>query len=288
MTYIKHEKFWIKKRPHFDENWVHNIIADDPSILGLGDLILRDSERIQPRAGRLDLLLQDIDAIRRYEVELQLGTVDESHIIRTIEYWDIERKRYPQYEHYAVIIAEDITSRFLNVIGLFNGFIPLIALQMSALKMGDNITLVFTKVMDEMRLGLIEEDDDTQEKVDRYYWENKRGTPGTVGMVDRLFEIIKGFDNTLDLNFTKFYIGIVKSGQANNFVLFRPRKTKCNLEIRLEKSEGIEREMEEAGLDLIDYNKWNRYRLRLGYEDIDHHKDLLTKYLKQAYELSLK
>lgn len=42
-------------------------------------------------------------------------------MIRTIEYWDIERKRYPQYEHCAVIIAEDITSRFLNVIQLFNG-----------------------------------------------------------------------------------------------------------------------------------------------------------------------
>jgi hypothetical protein len=44
----------------------------------------------------LDLLLQDADGNRRYEVEVQLGKTDESHIIRTIEYWDIERKRYPQ------------------------------------------------------------------------------------------------------------------------------------------------------------------------------------------------
>jgi len=44
-----------------------------------------------------------------YEIEIQLGSTDESHIIRTIEYWDIERKRYPQYDHTAVIIAEDIT-----------------------------------------------------------------------------------------------------------------------------------------------------------------------------------
>ena len=80
-----------------------------------------------------------------------LGSTDESHIIRTIEYWDVERKRYPQYDHYAVIVAEDITSRFLNVIGLFNGFIPLIALQMIALKFGDQITLAFTKVVDAMR-----------------------------------------------------------------------------------------------------------------------------------------
>jgi hypothetical protein len=65
----------------------------------------RDKERIQPRAGRLDLLLQDVEAKRRYEVEVQLGPTDKTHIIRTIEYWDIERKRYPQYEHCAVLVA---------------------------------------------------------------------------------------------------------------------------------------------------------------------------------------
>jgi hypothetical protein len=52
----------------------------------LGDLILKDKERVHPKAGRLDLLLQDPDSGRRYEVEIQLGIVDESHIIRTIEY----------------------------------------------------------------------------------------------------------------------------------------------------------------------------------------------------------
>jgi len=69
-----------------NEKWVQKIIGDDPSILGLGDLILKDKERVQPRAGRLDLLLQDSDSARRYEVEIQLGKTDESHIIRTIEY----------------------------------------------------------------------------------------------------------------------------------------------------------------------------------------------------------
>ncbi|KGG17208.1 hypothetical protein EV07_0643 [Prochlorococcus sp. MIT 0603] len=63
--------------------------------MGIGDIILKDKERIHQGAGRLDLLLQDADGSGRYEVEIQLGTTDESHIIRTIEYWDIERKRYP-------------------------------------------------------------------------------------------------------------------------------------------------------------------------------------------------
>lgn len=106
------------------ERWVEEIITKQPSIIGLGDLKLRQTQKTQRGAGRLDLLLEDWENDRRYEVELQLGATDPSHIIRTIEYWDIERKRYPQYDHCAVLVAEDITSRFLNVISLFNGTIP--------------------------------------------------------------------------------------------------------------------------------------------------------------------
>src|SRR5438477_6771689 len=127
MNFTRSERISLKLHPELNEKWVQELISSDASILGLErELVVRDKERIQPRAGRLDLLLQDPETKRRYEVEIQLGPTDEAHIIRTIEYWDIERKRYPQYEHCAVLIAEDITSRFLNVVALFNGVIPLI------------------------------------------------------------------------------------------------------------------------------------------------------------------
>lgn len=80
MNYLKSEPFSIKGHPELDERWVQNLTADNPAILGLGDLELRDRERRQPRAGRLDLLLQDTETDRRYEVEIQLGATDESHI----------------------------------------------------------------------------------------------------------------------------------------------------------------------------------------------------------------
>src|SRR5258705_9114172 len=153
VAYVKPERISLKDHPELNERWLQERIGEDPSLLGLGDLILKDKERIQPRAGRLDLLLQDAESTKRYEVEVQLGRTDEAHIIRTIEYWDIERKRYPQYEHTAVLVAEDITSRFLNVIGLFNGFIPLVAIQLNALKLGESVSLVFTTVLDTVRLG---------------------------------------------------------------------------------------------------------------------------------------
>jgi hypothetical protein len=170
---VKPERIWLKEHPVLDERWVQDRIAEDSSILGLGDLVLKDKERIHAKAGRLDLLFQDIESNRRYEVEIQLGKTDESHVIRTIEYWDIERKRYPQYDHCAVIVAEDVTSRFLNVISLFNGFIPLIAIQLSALRVGDAVSLVFTTVLDELTLGLVDEEEEA-EPTDRAYWE-KRG-----------------------------------------------------------------------------------------------------------------
>jgi hypothetical protein len=169
MKYQALSKISIKSHPELTERWVQERIAENPQMLGLGDVVLKDRERIQPRAGRLDLLLQDAEASHRYEVEIQLGKTDESHIIRTIQYWHIERKRYPQYEHTAVIVAEEITARFLNVISLFNGTIPLMAIQMSAVGLGETVSLLFTTVLDEARFGLVDEDEEVQEFTDRAY-----------------------------------------------------------------------------------------------------------------------
>ena len=197
--YVKPKRIQLKGHPEFTERWVQELIENDPAILGLGDLVLRDVERIQPRAGRLDLLLQDPGTKRRYEVELQLGSTDESHIIRTIEYWDIEKKRYPQYEHCAVLIAEDITSRFLNVVSLFNGTLPIIAIQMQALTVGDSLTLVFTKVMDELSRGLVDDDEDAvAAPTDRAYWE-QRATRNTVCIADNILELLHSFPIRLSI-----------------------------------------------------------------------------------------
>src|SRR5260370_40731906 len=87
VEFVRAERLSLKAHPDLDEKWVQELIANEPSIIGLGELELRQKERIQPRAGRLDLLLQDSDSKRRYEVELQLGATEETHIIRTIEYW---------------------------------------------------------------------------------------------------------------------------------------------------------------------------------------------------------
>lgn len=281
-NYLKSTPFLLKNHQELNEEWIQKLIADDPSILGLGDLVLRERERRQPPGGRLDLLLQDIEGERRYEVEIQLGRTDESHIIRTIEYWDIERKRYPQYEHCAVIVAEDITSRFLNVISLFNGTLPLIAIQMQALKIGEHITMVFTTVMGELVRGPVDEDEESKaEPADRAHWEQR--AEKTVTLVDELFNLLCQIDPDLNLNYTKFYIGLEKEGRAYNFVKFKPQKARPNFEIKLQRDNQIDQKIEESGLDSLDY-KNEHYRLRLTKDDVEAQQELLKEFSRFAYD----
>ncbi len=282
MQVVKLERIDMKGHPQLNEKWVQDIIAEDPAILGLGDLVLKDRERIQPRAGRIDLLLQDSELPRRYEVEIQLGRTDESHIIRTIEYWDIERRRYPQYDHCAVIVAEDITSRFLNVIGLFNGFIPLIAVQMKALKIGDQVALDFTTVLDQLTLGPLD-DEGENEATDRQYWVTKKGTEQTVALADKLLNLIHTFESGLSLKYNKFYIGLAKNGQPRNFVVFRAKKAFLQLGMKLKESNEIQTMLDDSDLDVMDYDKrWGMYRIRVALKDINQNQEVLIKLMRMA------
>ena len=219
---------------------------------------MRDRQRNQPKAGRLDLLLEDTQKKRRYEVEIQLGRSNESHIIRTIKYWDFERKRYPQYEHCAVIVAEDVTTRFLNVINLLNGIIPFIAIKMEAYQIHDDIALIFTKIIDELQLGL----DDTGPNADRgtysrANWE-KDVSPVMLEIVDEIFEKLHGINSKYELTYKKYYIGLSYAGNANNIVLFRPKKNFRKLSVCLKQSENLEKPMEASGIEVIDYDaRWH-------------------------------
>lgn len=286
MNHIKLKKVSLKSHPQYNERWLHDVIGMDPSILGIGDVVVKDRERVHVGAGRLDLLLQDADGHGRYEVEIQLGPTDESHIIRTIEYWDIERRRYPQYDHTAVIVAEDITSRFLNVIGLFNGFIPIMALQVSAIETPDGVGLHFTKVLDTVRLGLLDEDEETAELTNRNYWESVRGTDKTVKLADRILDIAREYAPTAEQSYNKYYIGFWVEGKACNFAICRPQKNALRLEIRLPKEAEYDQIISQSGLDVLDYDKrWGNYKFRLSSEDIEKHRDTIKDLMLRAYNL---
>lgn len=280
MEFRKSKPISLRTHESFNEKWLQTLLADDPSLLGLGELDLRDAERRQPHAGRLDLLLSDPETNTRYEVEIQLGPTDESHIIRTIEYWDIEKMRYPQYEHVAVIVAEDITSRFLNVINLFNRAIPLIAVQMRALDVDGVCTLNATTVLNVVRLGLDEEDEPGQ-TVDRNFW--TKSVQSSVELADRVLNLVNEITPGMDLKYNKHYVGLARGGIADNFMSFRPRKEYLVTEFRIPRSDEVGARIEESGMDTLPYdNQWGNYRIRLTGTDISAEHDLLLDLIRLA------
>ena len=282
--YKKANRISLKDAPDLDERWVQDLVENDPSILGLGELVVRDRERKQPRAGRLDLLLEDPNGKRRYEVELQLGQTDESHIIRSIEYWDLEKKRYPHYEHFAVLVAEDITSRFLNVISLFNSTMPFIAIQMDAYEVENKLTLVFTKVMDEISRGPADDYADAKAApANRKYWEGKAAEDMVV-LADQIMKVLLDIDPELKLNYNKPYIGLQKGGKSCNFVTLVPQRRSFIFRLYLPQSEELDAKIEEKGLEKTDSSDEKHYSLRLTQDDVDSKSEVLKDLSKIAYE----
>ncbi len=273
----------LKKHPILNEKWLQERLIDNPSLLGLGDLSVISSERIQPSGGRLDLLLRDEDTLTRYEVEIQLGAVDESHIIRTIEYWDIERRRYPQYEHRAVIVAEDVTSRFLNVISLLNGAIPLIAIQLKGVKVNHAFTLIATRVVDLATLGTEEEDEG--DPVDRAYWERLVSQP-SLSIMDDIIKMAEDVQSGLNTKYNKGYISLASSNGARRFLTLGPRKKPYVLtDWYFELDKDITDQLDNAG---IKYDtQLGRYRLWVYQNDVKQHGDMLRGFIDKSLKASV-
>lgn len=282
LNYVKHQPISLNSHPEFDETWLKDRIEEDPTILGLGEVDLVDRERSQERAGRLDLLLTSPEQDRRYEVEVMLGKTDESHLIRCIEYWDIERRRYPGYDHCAVLIAEDITSRFLNVIGLLAGTVPLVAIQLNALRVGGNIVLDFVRVLDQRLLRR----DDTSTKpqsADRSYWINTKSKEPIIQLADALLGIInERAQKTQRLTYTKHYIGLSDGIRTRNFIYFRPRKKFLRVVIPHGWSEERSDRFDDAGLAAE--QKDDELVFNLYPADLKEHRELVSSVIHEVVE----
>jgi predicted transport protein len=129
----------------------------------------------------------------------------------------------------------------------------------------------------------VDEDEEIQAVTDRTFWE-ARASKQTLAMADEMLEMIRAFNPELDLKYNKFYIGLAKGGQPNNFAIFRPKKDWLRLEIRLDRSEETQAQLDEAGLDVMDYDaRWGHYRIRLAKGDVAKHKSFLAALLEKAY-----
>ena len=271
----------LKTDSRFDERGLQEYIIRNPDKLGLGDVAVIDQERIQDSGGRLDILLEDQNNDSRYEVEIQLGGTDETHIIRTIEYWDNERKKYPQYNHTAVIIAEEITGRFFNVIGLFNGFIPIMAINVTAVELPKGeLALLFTKILDSVNLGI---EDEPSEPTDRNYWETVKSTPDKVALADRTLEIVREFAPSAELNYNQHYIGFRVDGKSCNFATFKMSTKSFWIQVVLPQDDDMDQFVESAAFDSSNYRRNVGYRHKFSAASIDENRSALKDVLEKAY-----
>jgi hypothetical protein len=282
LKYCKAEK--INLNDFCNEKWLQDRIEDDTSILGLGELIIIERERKQSSGGRMDFLFLDPETQTMYETEIMLGATDESHIIRTIEYWDIERRRYPSKDHKAVLVAEEITNRFFNVIGLLNRSVPIIAIQLNALKLNENIILDFTKVLD-IYEPPEDEEELVAEAVDRAYWEN-RSNSKSISIMDDIIEIVKKAYPDGRITYNKSHVAL--GTKKRNFIWFHPRKKEgyCHFNLRVgqENFDYAKELLEEVGIP-FNVLKKDRLAIMLQRDDLKENNDKITEMVLKVLEL---
>ena len=102
-------------------------ITEDPAVLGLGDV---DLKRASWRSRQISLLLESPAESVLFVVELQLGPTDDRHIMRVVEQWVTERRRQRFSRCSAVLVAEEIAPRYVNILALISRAVPLLALEM--------------------------------------------------------------------------------------------------------------------------------------------------------------
>jgi hypothetical protein len=263
-----------------NEKWLQDRIEEDPSILGLGEVQVVRREKQQTAGGRLDFLLYDPDQEVRYEVEVMLGSLDESHIIRAIEYWDIERQRYPTYEHRAVIVAEEITARFFNVIRLLNRAVPLIALQLTTIPVDSRqVILHAIKVLDIYEEAEPEEEG---EVADRRYWE-KRASSAALASMDRIIKLVEEAFGVARPKYNTNHVALGTTGR--NFCWFHPPKTASHCHVRVrapaDTRDDLVRTFEETGLYVRPFQR-KQITLKLAVDDIATHIELIKTLLREC------
>ena len=152
---------------------------------------------------------------------------------------------------------------------------------MSAVKHGEDVELIFTKVLDRVSLAN-DDEDEVAEVTDRNYWE-KRSTNAMMKSVDKIFADLGELTDGYELKYNKFYVGISRGGVAKNFISFKPKKSFIYLCIKAGENEARIKELEDAGLDASYVSRNRQYEIRLdNFSKYEKHKELLLDMVVEA------
>jgi hypothetical protein len=142
LPFVKLERTHLKNNPAVGEAWIQDCIAADPEILGLGALSVIQRESFGN--GLEQLVVTRPGSAKSYSLLVQCGSTDEVQLVRAIESWSKASAAT------AVLVSEEISARYLDLMTTLRGSGRLAAIQMQAMKVGGQMTVIFTNVAGEL------------------------------------------------------------------------------------------------------------------------------------------
>jgi hypothetical protein len=160
-----------------------------------------------------------------------------------------------------------------------SGSVPLIAIQLDALRVEDHLLLNFVHVLDQTALRVDDpEEDSGGGEVDRAYWNQKAG-PELMKVCDELLAMINNSASSpQELNYMRRYMGLRSNGVVRNFMSLAPKPTKrfTHVSFSNSNSDKWKEKFEEAGVPVTSKRK-GRFRISVTPDEFNEHKDLICQ-----------
>lgn len=276
--FVLGKRFSLANNSEYNEAWVEALIKQNPSMLGLGDKVEYLSSQIRnSNGGRLDLLLKDDETI--YSVELMLGSVDETHIVRCLDYWirNQTRRQFQDYDHVAVLVAEHVLGcHFTEVVRFLSSRANLVVIELAAIQVEEHLTLTCTTIFE----GNPTIEDDVEPE-DGTPW-----PPDSMALAKDVLEIIRpNINEPLELNLRKYDIGLKVGNRVRDFIIFVPRREFLTVYADVPKPEDWAKKLGEAGITILRSYE-HSVSFRLTQDRLKANRDLIQELCAESAKAS--
>jgi hypothetical protein len=165
-----------------------------------------------------------------------------------------------------------------------SGSIPIIAIQLNALRVNNMVVLDFVKVIDQRQLR----EDDTGEAggsaepdADRSTWDARVGAT-IMKLCDRVAQIANETAvPTLEIKYKKGFVALSVPGSFFNVIGLSPKKNFIRIRFRVPDPEMWVKRLSEAGVE-AELKDGTFVLVRLRNTDFEHNEDMLRELVHQA------
>jgi hypothetical protein len=224
-----------------------------------------------------------------YVIEIMLWQLDASHIVRTIDYWLREKSKAKakDWETVAVVAAEDVRgSRYYPVAKFLSERMPLIVIEMTAHKVGKQLTLISIPLLDgTASIDAPSVELEQSESMTEHSWREK-SSETSVEVVAACARTLKKISSGIELNWgNQEFIGITVNNHARNFLVFKPKIKWVRVHARfLPESEKWRKKLAKAGLHIVGGKPGRSLHFRLTKPELQKNSVLLRALFTECYK----